>query len=98
MADAAVLCHFVREPQRPYSGNDVRPHLSELVLRLRQVQAVITVSVAALRHQSCDLDEDIADVLQHNAGDAIDREVERSTELLSKLDPRRAEAAEADAQ
>ena len=54
-----------------------RAQLGEVVQQLRQVQSAVVVAVAALRQQNCELDEDIATVLQRSVADRIQDQVER---------------------
>jgi hypothetical protein len=55
----------------------VRTQLSEVVVHLRQMQSAVVVAVAALRQQNCELDEDIATVLQRSVADRIEDQIER---------------------
>jgi hypothetical protein len=56
--------------------------LGEIVRALSQIQSAVVVSVAALRHQNCELDADISSVLQRSVADRIHEQIER-LELLS---------------
>ena len=58
-----------------------RAQLGEVVQQLRQVQSAVVVAVAALRQQNCELDEDIATVLQRSVADRIQDQVERLESL-----------------
>lgn len=60
----------------------IRGPLSEAILHLRQVQSAVVVAVAALRQQNCELDEDIATVLQRNVADRIHDQIERLESLM----------------
>jgi hypothetical protein len=40
-----------------------------------------------LRHQNCEIDEDVANVLQRNVGDKVGEEIERLNRLVSELEP-----------
>ena len=60
--------------------------LGEVVLQLRQVQSAVVVAVAALKRQNCELDEDIATVLQRSVVDRIHEQIERLEELM-QADP-----------
>ncbi len=53
-----------------------RHQLSELVLHLYQIQSAVVVSAAALRRQNCELDVDIANVLQRSVADRIQDQIE----------------------
>ncbi len=60
----------------------VRGQLGEVVLQLRQVQSAVVVAVAALKRQNCELDEDIATVLQRSVADRIHEQIERLEVLM----------------
>jgi hypothetical protein len=67
----------------------VRSQLGEVVLHLRQVQSAVVVAVAALKQQNCELDEDIARVLQRSVADRIQDQIDRleaTLRLVSTLD------------
>jgi hypothetical protein len=53
-----------------------RHQLRELVLHLYQIQSAVVVSAAALRRQNCELDVDIANVLQRSVVDRIQDQIE----------------------
>lgn len=55
----------------------VRSQLGEVVVHLRQVQSAVVVAVAALKQQNCELDADIAMVLQRSVMDRIQDQIER---------------------
>lgn len=57
--------------------------LGEVMLQLRQVQSAVVVAVAALRQQNCELDADIATVLQRSVADRLHDQIERLEELAS---------------
>jgi hypothetical protein len=59
--------------------------LSELVLHLYQIQSAVVVSAAALRRQNCELDDDIANVLQRSVADRIQDQIERAEGALQRL-------------
>lgn len=63
----------------------VRSRLGEMLRGLEQVEAVISVAVAALKYQDCERDADVARVLQRNAGDRLAVEIERISTLLPAL-------------
>jgi hypothetical protein len=65
----------------------VRGQLGELVLHLHQIQSAVIVSAAALRRQNCELDEDIANVLQRSVADKIQDQIERLEGTLRQLAP-----------
>jgi hypothetical protein len=55
----------------------VRGELGAVVTHLRQVQSAVVVAVAALRQQNCELDEDIAVVLQRSVADRLHDQIDR---------------------
>jgi hypothetical protein len=63
-------------------ARNVRTQLGEVVLQLRQVQSAVVVAVAALKRQNCELDEDIATVLQRSVADRIHDQIERLEGLM----------------
>jgi hypothetical protein len=56
--------------------------LNEILRHLELVQSAVVVAVAALRHQNCELDVDISNVLQRSVADRIQDQIER-LEVLS---------------
>lgn len=65
----------------------IRSQLGEVALHLRAVQSAVVVAVAALKQQNCELDEDIATVLQRSVADRIQDQIER-LETLMRTAPR----------
>jgi hypothetical protein len=61
--------------------------LGELLRQLHQIQSAVVVAVAALRHQNCELDVDISNVLQRSVADRIQDQIERLERLSNH--PRR---------
>ena len=59
--------------------------LRELLLHLHQIQSAVVVSAAALRRQNCELDDDIANVLQRSVADRIQDQIERAEGALQRL-------------
>jgi len=55
----------------------IRGQLGDVVLHLRQVQSAAVVAVAALKQQNCELDEDIAIVIQRGVVDRIHDQIEK---------------------
>ncbi|HEV2272399.1 MAG TPA: hypothetical protein VGR92_23335 [Steroidobacteraceae bacterium] len=51
--------------------------LDEVIARLRHIQSAAIVAAAALRRQNCELDEDIARLLQRCVCDALHEQVEK---------------------
>jgi hypothetical protein len=60
----------------------VRGELGAVVAQLRQVQSAVVVAVAALRQQNCELDEDIATVLQRSVADRLHDQIDRLEGLM----------------
>jgi hypothetical protein len=60
----------------------MRSQLGEVVMHLRHVQSAVVVAVAALKQQNCEMDEDIATVLQRSVADRIQDQVERLEALM----------------
>jgi len=63
--------------------------LGQVVTQLRQVQSAVVVAIAALRQQNCELDEDIATVLQRSVADRLHEQLERLEELAQAAGPER---------
>jgi hypothetical protein len=57
--------------------------VGEVLRNLYLIQSAVVVAVAALRHQNCELDADISNVLQRSVADRIQDQIER-LELLSE--------------
>ena len=66
-------------------ARSVRGELGAVVAQLRNVQSAAVVSVAALRQQNCELDADIATVLQRSVVDRIHDQVERLEALMREV-------------
>jgi len=64
-----------------------RAELEDMMLRLEVVRSASIICTSALRHQNCDIDEDVASVLQRNVGDKVGEEIERLNRLLTVLEP-----------
>ena len=62
--------------------------LEEVVQHLRQIQSAVVVAVAALRHQSAERDEDIANVLQRSVVDKLEDQIENTESVLRALNSR----------
>lgn len=56
-------------------------HVAELLRQLHQIQSAVVVSVAALRHQNCELDADVSNLLQRSVADRIQDQIERLERL-----------------
>jgi hypothetical protein len=61
----------------------VHVQLGEVLRHLQLIQSAVVVAVAALRHQNCELDVDISNVLQRSVADRIQDQIER-LEVLSE--------------
>jgi hypothetical protein len=61
--------------------------LGEVLRHLHLIQSAVVVAVAALRHQNCELDVDISNVLQRSVADRIQDQIERLEHLSTH--PRR---------
>ncbi len=72
-------------PARARLVQPVQARLEELLIELELARAAVVASVAALRHQNCEIDEDIAHMLQRRVGDVIGVQIERTEELLEAL-------------
>lgn len=55
--------------------------LGDVLRHLHQIQSAVVVAVAALRHQNCELDADISNVLQRSVADRIQDQIERLERL-----------------
>ena len=64
-----------RAAARP--GSAARKPVDEAILHLRHVKSAAIVAIAALRRQNCELDEDIARLLQRCVCDALEDQLER---------------------
>jgi hypothetical protein len=63
-------------------ARSMRSQLGEVVTHLRQVQSAVVVAVAALKQQNCELDADIATVLQRSVADRIEDQIEQVESLM----------------
>lgn len=77
-----------RQPaaQRNQAVRTTRPkalaaHLKDRIRGLSSAMSAVIVSVAALRRQNCEIDEDIASVLERSAADRLDIEIEQLAAL-----------------
>jgi hypothetical protein len=59
--------------------------LGEVVQHLRQVRSAVVVAVAALRQQNCELDEDVAAILQCSVANPIHDQIEQLETLQRSL-------------
>jgi hypothetical protein len=59
--------------------------LREVVQRLRHARSAVVVAVAALRQQNCELDEDVATVLQRSVADPMHDQIEHLESLQRSL-------------
>jgi hypothetical protein len=65
----------------------MRSQLGEVVVHLRHVQSAVVVAVAALKQQNCEMDADIATVLQRSVSDRIQDQIERLETLMRAAPP-----------
>jgi hypothetical protein len=89
--DTSFTPYFVREPPPPPYGKEALPpqvqtHLSELTLNLEAIRSAVAVSVAALRHQNCEIDEDVARVLQRSVSDKLQDEIDKAAQLVGSFE------------
>ena len=74
------------------SGSTTRKvcsQVTEVVLHLRDIQSAVMVAAAALKHQKCELDEDVAHVLSSSVADRIQDQIDRleiTVQLVSELE------------
>ncbi len=66
-------------------AGSVRGQVGQVIVHLRQVQSAVVVAVAALRQQNCELDEDIATVLQRSVADRLHEQIERLETVMRAL-------------
>jgi hypothetical protein len=66
-------------------ARSLRGELGAVVTQLRNVQSAAVVAVAALKQQNCELDADIATVLQRSVVDRIHDQVERLEALMREV-------------
>ena len=66
-------------------ARSLRGELGAVVTQLQNVQSAAVVAVAALRQQNCELDADIATVLQRSVVDRIHDQVERLEALMREV-------------
>lgn len=82
---------LVREsPPPPYQVDtpalrQVQTHLAELTTNLEVIRSAVAVSVAALRHQNCEIDEDVACVLQRSVSDKLQDEIDKATHFAGSF-------------
>jgi hypothetical protein len=66
-------------------ARSLRGELGAVVTQLQNVQSAAVVAVAALKQQNCELDADIATVLQRSVVDRIHDQVERLESLMREV-------------
>lgn len=64
-----------------------RNEFEQWVLHLEQIHSAVVVCVAALRRQNCELDDDVANVLQRSVADRIQTQIERLEGALPRPAP-----------
>jgi hypothetical protein len=52
-----------------------------VILHLRHVRSAVIAAIAALRHQNCELDEDVACLLQRCVCDRLEDQIRRLEDL-----------------
>ena len=62
--------------------------LGELILHLRQIQSAAIVCAIALKRQNCELDDDIACLLQRSVADRLHEQIEKAETALRLLNRR----------
>ncbi len=67
----------------------VRAQLAQLVTELELTRASVVASVGALRDQNCEIDADVARVLQRHVSDVLGTQIEKAQELLALFDESR---------
>jgi hypothetical protein len=70
----------------------LKAQLRDILVHLQQVQSAVVVAVAALRQQACELDEDIAAVLQRSVADRLQDQMDKleaALQLCSQLERKR---------
>jgi hypothetical protein len=82
---AASAGHLRTALARAHLAAPLEARLTELVTELELARAAVVASAAALRHQNCEIDADIARVLQRRIGDVLGAQIERTEELLAAL-------------
>ena len=68
-----------------FVGQAVMKQLKDVLLQLQQVQSAVMVSVAALHSQACDLDEDIARVLQRAVAERLHEQMDKLEASLRQI-------------
>jgi hypothetical protein len=63
----------------------MKTQLKDILLHLEQAQSAVVVAIAALRQQSCELDEDIAAVLQRNVAERLHDQIEKLEAAVQQL-------------
>ena len=66
-------------------ARSLRGELGAVVTQLQNVQSAAVVAGAALKQQNCELDADIATVLQRSVVDRIQDQVERLEALMREV-------------
>jgi len=77
----------VRAKTAPATKRPARALQEALTDRIRGLEvamSAVIVSVSALRRQNCDIDEDIARVLERSAADRLDVEIEKLQSLINQ--------------
>jgi hypothetical protein len=87
MSEGVVLPYRVRERAPEHELlRQTRAHLQDQVLRMELLRSAVSICVSALRHQNCEIDEDVACVLQRSVSDRLADEIDRANQLLGDLE------------
>jgi exonuclease V gamma subunit len=70
---------------KPSKARLIRSQVEEVVLHLRQIQSSVAVAAAALKHQNCELDQDIANVLYRGVADKLQDQSERLEAIVRSI-------------
>ena len=71
-------------PAKAPDAHTLQEALSDHIRGLEVAMSAVIVSISALRRQNCDIDADIARVLERSAADRLDVEIERLQSLINK--------------
>lgn len=75
------IAHRKRVPRKAPEATALKEQMEDRIRGLTNAMSAIVVAVAALRRQNCDIDEDIARVLERSAADRLDIEIEQLATL-----------------
>jgi tRNA A37 N6-isopentenylltransferase MiaA len=72
-------------PAKVSRSQGVQAQLKDILMHLEQAQSAVVVAIVALRQQSCELDEDIAAVLQRNVAQPLQDQIEKLEAAVQQL-------------